>query len=262
MSEKNKRGGVAVKLLLFGILIVLAFLIGFIILLATQKEELPSDSADNTEETLVESMSMFEKYGNFKSYESAYSVITNYLGIDSSREEIEAEVFLYWFELVKYGDYDDAYSFVDTEELDSYGISYSYEDFKADCNRIYRDSGADETTDMEVMVLDRVSERDLTVGNLHMAVITDGGKDSSVCAYMPFFLTKECKIIPFDVSNVRLVNDRNQAATEGTTIENTPSEALTEDTTENTSSEASTEATTESTTSEASTEATTETGIQ
>ena len=205
-SDNGKKPIIIISVLLVLVLVIILILVAFLFLGRTPVEAVPEEPEVSTEEPLanydynMEQEEMFLKYGNFKNHETALNVIESSLsGEDES--VIQKEVFNYWFTLIRYGDYSDAYTFVDVEQISRYGINYSYEQFMMDCEDLCVRGGVDDDLWLHAEIIDGSTPSTAdSIGNLHMAVITsDAEADTGVALFMPFYITENRKIIPFDI---------------------------------------------------------------
>lgn len=206
-TDNGKKPIIIISVMLVLVLIVIIIFVAMLFLGTGNTTSEPEEqNTATTEEPLadvtyeMEQEEMFLKYGNFKNHETALNVIQASMN-GESEWDIETEVFLYWFTLVRYGDYSDAYTFIDTDMITQYGIEYSYEQFVMDCEDLCVRGGIDDDLWLRATVVDGSTPTDEPIGNLHMAVITsDAETDGGVALFLPFYITEELKIIPFDIT--------------------------------------------------------------
>lgn len=214
-SNKSKNVGIA---LLIGValflLIGIVTVIGFIAKI--NKASSDGDDTENgggsgvsTEQVERRSASdyvkddeeMFIKYGNFKDYENAVAVIKNSMP-DATTEDISKEVFEYWFTLIRYEDYADAYTFIDTDYIKNLGADYGIDDFTCDMAnlRVYGEYTSGIT--MQAQILDgKTPYMAKGVENRYMCRITSTEDDEAGnVVYLPYYCTEDYKIIPVDIS--------------------------------------------------------------
>lgn len=201
-KEKNTGTGKVIRGIAIALFVLVLFIIAFAIYLYLLTGPAPEDDAteaSTANEYVMENEVMFAKYGNFKNYESASSIIISSME-DSGRTDIEHEIFDYWFTLVRYGDYEDAYSFIDNESIVTYGIAYDFDDFTQDCARIRIGNSEDANVRLQAEILENnmlSMMNDANLGDVHMAVISSDTVESVL--YFPFYITKDYHIIPFEL---------------------------------------------------------------
>lgn len=141
----------------------------------------------------------FQKYGNFKDFETVSGMIESTMA-SSTKEDRLNELLSYWFTLLRYQDYEDAYSFVDVDYINDCGISYERADLTTDILNVRALAGIDDMTLMQIQILSGTIPTDLDSVTKYMAIIqSDAEVDGNVRVYFPFYVTEQGKIIPFDM---------------------------------------------------------------
>lgn len=205
MKKKKSSAGITIVVTLIVVVLIAIFvLVG---MLVSQNKNKQVEADVTTENAYaVNDEKLFAKYGNFKSYDSAIGVIRNSMqNVEDANTSIEQEVFQYWFALVRYADYEDAYSFVAQDAIHGFGIEYSYEAFQSDCLDM-RIGGTDEKNlalIIEVLPWEEPLEQNngFGVSSKRMAVIYSKGNEANAY-YLPFYITDDYHIIPFDINAV------------------------------------------------------------
>lgn len=206
-TEKKRKRFNSILIILIIMLMVTFLMVGLVIAMVLSAKQSGDIGKENTEEIVVdinhsyalENEEMYLKYGNFKDYESAIAVIRNSMP-DAGEQEIADEIFRYWFTLLRYGDYKDAYTFVSTDKISEAGIDYSIEDFTEDMTELRVCGGIDDPLQMEVTVMEGATPSEAGYGMLHMAVITSiEEKDAGIALFLPFYMLGDNRIIPFDL---------------------------------------------------------------
>lgn len=237
-GENKMSGGLIAVLVAMGIVVVvIAGLLLFI--LNSGKTSTLKGETSTADATLTDSSDMFEKYGNFKDFTSISTIIPNTMP-DADKATIRSEIMDYWFMLIQYGDYSDAYTFIATDIINQAGVNYTYEDFVVTCTQ-WATILEDEPKNLKIKVLDGVTPNSPPYGNLHMAVIYTGDEisEGQTVIYLPFYVMENGQLIPFDVTEQPASQKYGIAAepvVENTTPvvpEDTGTEAVTDETTEN-----------------------------
>lgn len=199
---KNKGIIIGFLIGLVVLLIIIVVMIGF---LFNQKEETSERQQEVTDspEVVVTNANeepIFIKYGNFKSYDSVQSIITNF-NPDYTSEEIEAEVLLYFFTLIRYEDYEDAYTFVATNVTAAYDFDYQYEDFVGDFKELWEVLG--NPINLSYTVLEPRTPYNVTNNmGIHEKTTIKVSCDDAKAIYMTFIITEDNKLIPFDCLSI------------------------------------------------------------
>lgn len=197
------------------IIIVLVLIIGMVMFAMMNKSLGTGTSGDNTNGTVatdefgneveknpllgMDQETAFRKYGNFKDFETVSGMINSTMASATKEEQLN-ELLSYWFTLLRYQDYEDAYSFVDVDYINDCGISFRREDLTTDILNVRALAGIDDMTLMQIRILSGTIPTDLSGVTKYMAIIqSDAEVDGNVRVYFPFYVTEQGKIIPFDM---------------------------------------------------------------